>query len=62
MAVPRFSALLMCRKLVGSSLGVHGAAARTLATSAQRNADRYFTKKHEWVLVDGAKGEDIQQS
>ena len=28
---------------------------RTLVTSARRD-ERFFTKKHEWVEVDGAKG------
>jgi hypothetical protein len=37
---------------------VRGTACRGLATTARRDVDRYFTKKHEWVLVDGGKGED----
>merc|ERR1712127_372520 len=36
-------------------VGVRGGG-RGLATSGQRLAERYFTKKHEWVLVDGMKG------
>ena len=28
---------------------------RTLVTSARRD-ERFFTKKHEWVEVDGGKG------
>ena len=28
---------------------------RTLVTSAKRD-ERFFTKKHEWVEVDGGKG------
>merc|ERR1712165_208362 len=34
---------------------IMGNHARTLVTSARRD-ERFFTKKHEWVEVDGAKG------
>ena len=68
MAVPRLSALLVARRLLGGQRGLAPATARCggcggctcgcrgLATSARRDADRFFTKKHEWVLVDGASG------
>merc|ERR1711962_193889 len=29
---------------------------RSLSVSVSRPGDRYFTKKHEWVLVEGSKG------
>ena len=54
MTVPRIGTMLMCRRMLG--VGVRGGG-RGLATSSHRLAERYFTKKHEWVLVDGMKGE-----
>ena len=43
------SSLARCGTLTGNHL-------RGLATSVRRD-ERFFTKKHEWVEVDGTKGQ-----
>lgn len=55
MAVPRLSSLLACRRLVTSVRPSVVAPSRQLSTSIPI-LDRYFTKKHEWVNVEGTKG------
>merc|ERR1712168_248336 len=62
MSVPRISTLLVSRSLrlglAKSSLvgpQVSEGAFRGLSTSSSL-LDKFFTKKHEWVLVEGTKG------
>merc|ERR1711892_275791 len=61
MAVPRLGSVLLCKRIFGSSLGTNIAQHQPsgqrmgLATSSKL-MDMYFTKKHEWVLVEGTKG------
>jgi len=62
MAVPRLGSVLLCKRLfvsgktqVGPSLGQNQYQGAGLATSAKL-CDIFFTKKHEWVRVEGTKG------
>ena len=62
MAVPRLGSVLLCKRLfvsgktqVGPSLGQTQYQGAGLATSAKL-CDIFFTKKHEWVRVEGTKG------
>merc|ERR1711942_362203 len=63
MAVPRLGSLLLSKRLLVSG---KGAVTSTLGQSLGNNqagfstttrlCDIFFTKKHEWVRVDGSKG------
>ena len=53
--VPRLSSLLVCRRLVTSPLLPLLPPTRQLSTSPAL-LEYYFTKKHEWVNVEGTKG------
>ena len=50
MAVPRLGSLLMCRKMVTLV-----SSSRQLSTTPAL-LEYFFTKKHEWVNVEGNKG------
>ena len=61
MAVPRLGSVLLCKRIFGSSVGQNRGQFQNsgqkcgLATSSKL-CDMFFTKKHEWVRVEGAKG------
>ena len=51
MAVPRLGSLLMCRKMVTSV-----STSRQQLSTTPALLEYFFTKKHEWVNVEGNKG------
>ena len=53
MAVPRLGSLLLCRKF---ALQPTIAASKQSFSSSQSLLDVFYTKKHEWVNVEGSKG------
>ena len=53
MAVPRLGSLLLCRKFALQP-SVIGSSQQFSSTSSL--LDVFFTKKHEWVNVEGSKG------
>merc|ERR1712025_742391 len=60
MAVPRLSSLLLCKRILVTRRGPTSSSLLQfqnagLATTP-RLCDIFFTKKHEWVRVDGGKG------
>eukprot|EP00092_Neocalanus_flemingeri_P027980 GFUD01030377.1.p1 GENE.GFUD01030377.1~~GFUD01030377.1.p1 ORF type:complete len:169 (-),score=57.36 GFUD01030377.1:42-548(-) len=61
MTVPRLGSVLLCKRIFGSRLeasrGQHQPSGQKsgLATSSKL-MDMFFTKQHEWVLVEGTKG------
>ena len=53
MAVPRLGSLLLCRKFARQPTIV---ASKQSFSSSQSLLDVFYTKKHEWVNVEGSKG------
>jgi len=51
MAVPRLGSLLMCRKMVTSV-----STSRQQLSTTPALLEYFFTKKHEWVNIEGNKG------
>ena len=67
MAVPRLGSLLLSKRLlvpgkgcVTSSLGQNLGNNQAGFSTTSRLRDIFFTKKHEWVRVDGSQGNLLQ--
>merc|ERR1712025_1464069 len=60
MAVPRLSSLLLCKRILVTGRGPASSSLLQLQNAGlattPRLCDIFFTKKHEWVRVDGGKG------